>query len=393
MLRLPKIYYSLALLILTIALAGCELSRDSSDLSDPGPVSELPPTLAPLGAEIEVIAEATSVPVVIDAQTAAESTLEEVESADNQSESVAEDVSSVEATDVSVINSEDVEEASSVVPETFVPPAEEASADDIVVAQEAIVVDAPSADLPIGGPVAANPPTSQTSGSYDAATFGDSTYTVQSGDTLFSIALRYGTTVQAIAYTNGLPNDFIYAGQELTIPSGDATVPSYDSGSFQQPFQQPSFGQPYIPSAGDNFHVIIPGETLYRIALQYGTSVDAIAGANGIPFPYLIQAGQQLIIPAPGTYAGPPPPPAGGFYQEQPYYQDDYPTQPPTYDNYAPQDGSFSNPGNTGTHTVAPGETLYSIALRYGTSADALAGANGLFNPNQIYVGQVLYLP
>jgi LysM repeat protein len=42
---------------------------------------------------------------------------------------------------------------------------------------------------------------------------------------------------------------------------------------------------------------------------------------------------------------------------------------------------------------VAPGETLYSIATRYGTSSDALAAANGLSNPNQLFVGQVLYLP
>ena len=47
----------------------------------------------------------------------------------------------------------------------------------------------------------------------------------------------------------------------------------------------------------------------------------------------------------------------------------------------------------TGTHTVGPGETLYSIATRYGTTAQAIAQANGITNPNQIYVGQVLYLP
>jgi len=406
MLKLPKLYYSLALLICVVALAGCELSRDSSDLSDPGPVSEPPPTLAPLGAEIDEVAEADSVPVVIDAQTAAaDSTVEEVQIADSMSEPVSNDGSApVESTDASVITSNEAEQASSVVSETFVPPAEEASAEDIVIAQEAIVVDAPTNDLPTGGPVAANPPVSQTSGNYDSATFGDSTYTVQPGDTLYSIALRYGTTVEAIVYTNGLPSDFIYAGQELNIPAGDVNVPSYEQDSFQQPYQQPSFEQPYVPGPGDNYHVVASGETLYRIALQYGTSVDAIAGANGIPYPYFIQVGQQLTIPAPGSYAGPPPPPAGGFYQEQPYYQDGYQqqpsyqndyqqAQPPSYDNYAPQDNSYSNPGSAGTHTVAPGETLYSIALRYGTSADVLAAANGLFNPNQIYVGQVLYLP
>lgn len=49
--------------------------------------------------------------------------------------------------------------------------------------------------------------------------------------------------------------------------------------------------------------------------------------------------------------------------------------------------------GPTGSHTVAPGETLYSIASRYGLSAEAITAANGLANPNQIFVGQVLFLP
>ena len=55
--------------------------------------------------------------------------------------------------------------------------------------------------------------------------------------------------------------------------------------------------------------------------------------------------------------------------------------------------GNVGAPGIAGTHTVVPGETLYSIANRYGTTAQDIAMANGLANPNQIYVGQVLYLP
>jgi LysM repeat protein len=58
------------------------------------------------------------------------------------------------------------------------------------------------------------------------------------------------------------------------------------------------------------------------------------------------------------------------------------------------QDGTYyPAPGGAGTHTVAAGETLYSIARRYGIPAEAIAGANGLGNPNQLFVGQVLYLP
>jgi len=45
------------------------------------------------------------------------------------------------------------------------------------------------------------------------------------------------------------------------------------------------------------------------------------------------------------------------------------------------------------THTVRAGETLSSIGLRYGVSANAIAAANGLANPNYIYVGQVLTIP
>jgi LysM repeat protein len=292
------------------------------------------------------------------------------------------------------VSNQGIEEASSAAPQTFVPPAEEAVVEESV-AQQAIVVDATtSADLPIGGPVAANPPASQTSGDYAVPAYGETTYTVQSGDTLFGIALRYDTTVETIALANDLPTDIIYAGQVLQIPGEDSG------------YIVPSYQQPLVPDAGQNQHIVAPGETLYRIGLQYATSVDGIAGANGIPYPYLIQAGQVLVIPAPGAYTPPPPPPDGGYYEQS--YQD-YPAQDDSYVPVpggagtsqavgiplSPSDDSYVPvpPPGAGTHTVAPGETLYSIALFYGTSADALAGANGLFNPNQIYVGQVLYLP
>jgi LysM repeat protein len=381
MAKLPQRYYSLALLIIVIILSGCELRRDSGDLSDPGPVSDVPPTLAPLGAETVSIAD-TSPPTTTTEQT------NEIQVVPVEREVIAPADAPAANTqsEAPVVSSSDVAEASSVATETFTPPAEEVSAGDIVVGQEAIVVDA-SSDLPTGGPVAANPPASQTVGDYGASTYSDGAYTVQSGDTLFSIATRYGTTVQAIIYANGLASDFIYAGQVLVIPAaGDVVTPDY-----QQPYQQPIPQQPY--TGGGNYHQVQPGETLYRIALQYSTSVDAIAGANGIPYPYIIQSGQQLVIPAPGEYVQPPPPPVGGFYNPQPYapqpYQPDY-SQP-----QVPTTGYYNNTPavNGGTHTVSPGETLYSIALRYGTSAEALAAANGLYNPNQIYVGQVLFLP
>ncbi len=115
-------------------------------------------------------------------------------------------------------------------------------------------------------------------------------YTVQRGDTLYSIARRYGTTVTAIAQANGILNPaYIYAGQVLFIPTGaPASTP---------------------PPAG-GYYVVQRGDSLYRIALRFGTTYSAIAVANNLANPNYIYPGQTLLIPG---YMAPPPvvPPPG----------------------------------------------------------------------------------
>ncbi|MCS6843982.1 MAG: LysM peptidoglycan-binding domain-containing protein [Caldilineales bacterium] len=110
-------------------------------------------------------------------------------------------------------------------------------------------------------------------------------------------------------------------------------------------------------------HIVRAGETLSRIAARYGISVQALARANGIANPNHIYVGQRLVIPgARGAGSG-----AGGS-------------------------GSAGGAAR-GVHVVRAGETLSSIAARYGVSASALARANGISNPNRIYVGQRLRIP
>lgn len=157
-------------------------------------------------------------------------------------------------------------------------------------------------------------------------------HTVQRGETLYRIALRYGVTVHALASVNRLSNTSrIYAGQRLVIPTGSSGSPS--------------------PSSG--VHIVQRGENLYRIALRYGVTYRALAAANGIANPNRVYVGQRLVIP-----------------------------------------GRTTSPAPSGqTYTVRRGDTLSAIALRYGVSAWSLAQVNGIRNPSLIYVGQVLRIP
>jgi LysM repeat protein len=114
-------------------------------------------------------------------------------------------------------------------------------------------------------------------------------------------------------------------------------------------------------------YVVQPGDTLFRISLRYGVTVQALAQANNIANPNLIFAGQSLAISG-GSNTGS----TGGG-----------------------QTGTPPTGGNTGgaTYTVVAGDTLSKIARQFNTSVQALAQANNIANPNLIIIGQVLQIP
>lgn len=110
---------------------------------------------------------------------------------------------------------------------------------------------------------------------------GITVHVVQRGENLFRIALQYGLTADVVAQANGI-NDpgRIMVGQRLIIPTeGQNEILTASSD---------------VPSS---IHVVQPGETLFRIATQYGLSVAELQQANEIADPTVIYAGQQLVIP------------------------------------------------------------------------------------------------
>jgi LysM repeat protein len=107
-----------------------------------------------------------------------------------------------------------------------------------------------------------------------ATTTPTATYVVQPGDTLFSIAQRFGTTVEALRAANGLTSNMITIGQILFI----VAAPSLSPGIIE--------------------HIVAPDDTLYSLAQRYGATVEAIMRVNGLTSPSII-VGQRLLIPIP----------------------------------------------------------------------------------------------
>jgi len=109
-------------------------------------------------------------------------------------------------------------------------------------------------------------------------------HTVQPGENLFRIALRYGLTTDVVARANNILNpNAIYVGQVLCIPGASTPPP------------------PPPPPGTCTWYTVKAGDSLGKIALTYGTTVWALQQANHIRNPNLIYVGMRLCIPGGGT--------------------------------------------------------------------------------------------
>ncbi len=154
-------------------------------------------------------------------------------------------------------------------------------------------------------------------------------YTVKKGDSLWSIANKYGTTVSKLKELNNLSSNVLQVGQTLKISSNDnETVP-------------------------DNYFVykVKSGDSLWNIAKEYNTTVDTLKSVNNLKSDKLT-INQQLLIPK----------------------------------------NSNSGVKNQGTYTVRKGDTLWDIANEFNTTVSELKSLNNL-STNVLQIGQILKIP
>ncbi|MEJ2078775.1 MAG: LysM peptidoglycan-binding domain-containing protein [Acidobacteriota bacterium] len=174
---------------------------------------------------------------------------------------------------------------------------------------------------------------------------GNVRYRVEEGDTLGSIASEFRVSPAEVARLSGLRSpDRIYSGQVLTV--GRSSVLGDSATEFFSGSQdEGDDSRNYTVRAGDN---------LFKIAQRFGTTVNALIEANDIRNPDSIHAGVALTIPYDGAAARPPGPKR---------------------------------------YVVRRGDTLLTIAQRFGASLQRILQINGIRDPDQIQQGQELRIP
>ena len=207
----------------------------------------------------------------------------------------------------------------------------------------------------------------------------ENVYTVKSGDTLWSVAKKFGISVDELKKVNNLTSNSLSIGQKLVIPSEKETT-------------------------NKNVYTVQSGDTLYSIAKKYDVSVDAIKEANNLPNNTLT-IGQILIIPTEET----------DYILYTVVAGDSLYAIARKYGLTMQELMEFNNLGSTllsigqvlkipvaveetippvaeTTYTVKSGDSLYSIAKKYNTTVSDLMTYNRLTS-NLLSIGQVLKIP
>lgn len=174
------------------------------------------------------------------------------------------------------------------------------------------------------------------------------TYVVQKGDNLSSLANKYDVSVEQIQEANELSSDFIKVGQILEVPILEDAHPKQAKLS-------------HTKQKTNRVYTVISGDSLSLIAKKYGVSIEQIQKTNGL-MSGMIKVGQILEIPLVEVHKVKKQAIANRYEKI----------------TYA-------------TYTVAPGESLWSIARQFNTSIDGIKAYNHMSN-NAVLIGQKLII-
>ena len=184
---------------------------------------------------------------------------------------------------------------------------------------------------------------------------------IKRGETVSSIAAKYGVSQYAILESNNLNRRArIYAGKTLIVP-----VPLDGSWSRRKDKEYYAEGSVYTVKSGD---------TMWDIARAFGTTVNSLRRINYIERGSRIYVGQKLKIPSS----------ASNLKQLSSGSPRSYASSPSS-DN-----GTIVASTSASTHKVRAGDTLWDIARRYGTTTSSLRRLNGMGRSSRIYPGQLL---
>ncbi len=170
-------------------------------------------------------------------------------------------------------------------------------------------------------------------------------HAVRSGESLSVIARRYGSSIEAIRVANGLRGSLIRPGQSLVVPRFGSAAGSHTESASRS-------------LASDGSYVVRSGDNLWAISRSFGVGVEVLRAANGLDLQSEIRPGQRLRVPT-----------AGKMGRAQ------------IVDRAAPQ-----------TYRVRPGDTLFEIARRFGTTVRELRRSNELTG-TIIQPGDLLRIP
>ena len=175
-----------------------------------------------------------------------------------------------------------------------------------------------------------------------AETSVPATHRIEAGDTVSSIAARYGLSQDEVLSANNLQaTSLIFAGEELRLTGSPSAAPA----------------APAASASAASGYTVVAGDTLGGIAAAHGVSLDSVLAANGLTMTSVIHPGQQISL-------------SGGS---------------------APSAAPVSA-APAANHTVKPGDTLTGIAASHNIGLAELMSANGMNGSTVLHPGDVVVL-